>query len=56
MSVAESEILSPGTKIRPDVEEEDVRRMAERLYGIIIKESCELMSYDDRNFLIHPDR
>lgn len=50
------EILKPGLKIRPDVSADDARKLAERLYGIVSKEISELMSYDDRNFLIHADR
>lgn len=52
----EDEILRPGTKIRPNVTEDDARKLAERLYGITTKEIIELISYDDRNFLIHVDR
>lgn len=51
-----SEILKPGTKIRPDVNVEDARKLAERLYGIVASEIEELVSYDDRNFLIKADR
>lgn len=59
MSVEESEfseILKPGQKIRPELTLQEVERLAERLYGIIVKEICELKSYDDRNFLIQVDR
>jgi hydroxylysine kinase len=55
MSVTESEILKPGFKIKPDVTENDVKRLAARLYGITIKEISELISYDDRVYVIHPD-
>ncbi|XP_058459567.1 hydroxylysine kinase-like [Malaya genurostris] len=48
--------LKPGSEIRPVVTEEDVRKLAERLYGIIILEMCELDSYDDKNFFIQADR
>lgn len=48
--------LKPGSNIRPIVTEEDVRKLAERLYGIIILEMCELDSYDDKNYLIQADR
>ncbi|XP_053695338.1 hydroxylysine kinase [Sabethes cyaneus] len=48
--------LKPGSKIRPIVTDEDVRKLAERLYGIIILEMCELNSYDDKNYLIQADR
>ncbi|XP_055632177.1 hydroxylysine kinase [Toxorhynchites rutilus septentrionalis] len=50
------ETLKPGSKIRPIVTEEGVRKLAERLYGIIVLEMCELDSYDDKNFLIQADR
>lgn len=48
-------VLKPGTKIRPQVTEEDAIRLAERLYGISTRDISELMSYDDKNFLIHVD-
>lgn len=48
-------ILKPGSKIRPQLEEEDAIRLAERLYGITTSKISELVSYDDRNFLIHVD-
>uniref|UniRef100_A0A182K3U7 Hydroxylysine kinase n=1 Tax=Anopheles christyi TaxID=43041 RepID=A0A182K3U7_9DIPT len=47
--------LKPGSQIRPIVSEEEVRKLAERLYGIIVLEMCELDSYDDRNFMIQAD-
>ncbi|XP_050070105.1 hydroxylysine kinase [Anopheles maculipalpis] len=47
--------LKPGSQIRPAVSEEEVRKLAERLYGIIVLEMCELDSYDDRNFMIQAD-
>lgn len=49
------ETLKPGSKIRPVVTEEEVRKLAERLYGIIVLEMGEMDSYDDRNFLIQAD-
>lgn len=49
-------LLKPGTKIRPDVSEEDASKLAERLYGITTSEICPLISYDDRNFRILVDR
>lgn len=52
---SDDEILSPGTKIRPNVTVEDARKFAERLYGIVASEIKELDSYDDRNFLIKAD-
>lgn len=49
------ETLKPGSKIRPVVTEEEVRKLAERLYGIIVLEMGEMDSYDDRNYLIQAD-
>lgn len=54
--VKPDDILKPGSKIRPNVSEEDVIKLVERLYGIVTREIAELKSYDDRNFLIHVDQ
>lgn len=51
----ETVILEPGSKIRPQLEEVDAIRLAESLYGISTDKISELVSYDDRNFLIHAD-
>lgn len=51
----ESILLKPGSKIRPQVGLEDAIRLAEHLYGITTSKISELLSYDDRNFLIHVD-
>ncbi|XP_055609728.1 hydroxylysine kinase [Uranotaenia lowii] len=53
--VESPQFLKPGSKIRPIVSEEDVRKLVERLYGIIVLEMCELDSYDDKNYLIQAD-
>ncbi|XP_050100233.1 hydroxylysine kinase [Anopheles aquasalis] len=50
-----TDTLKPGSAIRPIISEEEVRKLAERLYGIIVLEMCELDSYDDRNFMIQAD-
>uniref|UniRef100_A0A2M4CLV5 Hydroxylysine kinase n=1 Tax=Anopheles darlingi TaxID=43151 RepID=A0A2M4CLV5_ANODA len=50
-----ADTLKPGSAIRPIVSEDEVRKLAERLYGIIVLEMCELVSYDDRNFMIQAD-
>lgn len=55
ISDAEQKLLKPGSKIRPHVTEEEAIRLAERLYGISTRDISELMSYDDKNFLIHID-
>lgn len=44
-----------GSKIRPEVTEEEAIRLAERLYGISTCDICELYGYDDKNFKIHSD-
>lgn len=55
ISDVEQVVLKPGSKIRPQVSEEEAIRLAERLYGISTRDITELMSYDDKNFLIHVD-
>ncbi|XP_059613237.1 hydroxylysine kinase [Phlebotomus argentipes] len=55
-AIGESEILKPGTKIKPTISEKEVEKLAERLYGITVLEISELISYDDRNFFINEDR
>lgn len=52
---SEQVILKPGSKIRPQVTEEEAVHLVERLYGISTREISELVSYDDKNFLIHVD-
>lgn len=47
------EILKPGLNIRPQVGKEDAIQLAKLLYGISTRNVFELVSYDDRNFLIH---
>lgn len=51
----DGKLLRPGVRIRPDVQEDQVRRLAERLYGISCLGVTELNAYDDRNFLIESD-
>lgn len=48
-------LLQPGTKIRPEIRDDDVRNLAQRLYGITIDKMIELPAYDDRNYFIMPD-
>lgn len=54
-STERNQTLNPGSQIRPTVSEDDVRKLAERLYGITVLEMCELDSYDDRNYMIQAD-
>lgn len=55
-SIGEESILQPGTKIKPNVTENDAQKLAERLYGIVATEMGEMVSYDDKNFLIIADK
>lgn len=48
-------VLEPGRVIRPQIDEEGVKLLAERLYGISVLELTELNGYDDRNFKITED-
>lgn len=49
------EILKPSLNIRSQLGEEDAIQLARRLYGISTRNVFELLSYNDRNFLIHVD-
>ena len=48
-------MLKPGSQIKPIVTAEDVNKLAQRLYGIVVAEMKELNAYDDINYLIKPD-
>lgn len=48
-------LLKPGTRIRPELTDEDVQNLAQRLYGITIDHKSELAAYDDRNYFITAD-
>lgn len=48
-------LLQPGSDIKPKVLPEDVEPLVRRLYGITINELKEMISYDDRNYLIQED-
>ncbi|CAD7079448.1 unnamed protein product [Hermetia illucens] len=52
---ASGQVLKPGAKIRPEVTTLEVEKLAQRLYGITVFTIKELVSYDDRNFLITED-
>lgn len=54
-SASEDALLKPGSKIRPEINEEDVQNLAQRLYGITIAHKSELRAYDDRNFFLTAD-
>ncbi|XP_075986078.1 hydroxylysine kinase isoform X2 [Anticarsia gemmatalis] len=47
--------LQPGTVVRPIIDHEGVKLLAERLYGISALELIELNGYDDKNFKIVED-
>lgn len=53
--MTDKKILEPGLAIRPKVDPEIVKGLAERLYGISVLELTELDGYDDRNFKIIED-
>ncbi|XP_060651943.1 LOW QUALITY PROTEIN: hydroxylysine kinase [Drosophila nasuta] len=48
-------VLQPGSDIKPKMRPEDVEPLVRRLYGITVSELKELISYDDRNYLIKED-
>lgn len=50
--MAENKLLSPGQKLKPVVESDEVLQIVKTLYNINIESITELNSYDDRNFLI----
>ncbi|XP_065355367.1 hydroxylysine kinase [Calliphora vicina] len=54
-STSPSTTLQPGSDIKPKVTNEIVESLLRRLYGITIGEIKELISYDDRNFLVKED-
>lgn len=54
-TVEDDQLLKPGAKIRPDITEDDVQNLAQRLYGITIDHKSELAAYDDRNYFITAD-
>ncbi|CAB3225684.1 unnamed protein product [Arctia plantaginis] len=47
--------LEPGTVIRPTIDEEGVKLLVERLYGISALELVKLNGYDDKNYKITED-
>jgi hydroxylysine kinase len=53
--MAELGVLEPGTVIKPIVDHEGVKLLAERLYGISVLELTELNGYDDKNYKIVED-
>lgn len=50
------EVILPGSDIKPKVTVADVEKLAERLYGIVVKDIKEMLAYDDRNYLIQEDK
>lgn len=47
--------LEPGQVIRPVIDHEGVKLLAERLFGISVLELTELNGYDDRNYKLSED-
>lgn len=50
-----SKILQSGDVIKPEIDDETVKALAERLYGISCLELKELNGYDDKNYKITED-
>lgn len=50
-----SQVLQPGSDIKPKLQLEQVEPLVRRLYGITVSELKELKAYDDRNYLILED-
>ncbi|XP_052744342.1 hydroxylysine kinase [Bicyclus anynana] len=48
-------VLEPGTVIKPLIDHDGVKLLAERLYGISVLELIELNGYDDKNYKIIED-
>ncbi|KAJ0171650.1 hypothetical protein K1T71_012413 [Dendrolimus kikuchii] len=53
--MSETRCLEPGAVIRPQIDHDGVRALAERLYGISVLELTELNGYDDKNYRITED-
>lgn len=50
-----STILQSGDVIKPEIDDESVKALAERLYGISCLELKEMNGYDDKNYKITED-
>lgn len=50
-----TDVLEKGTMVRPEIDDEGVKLLAERLYGISALELTKLNSYDDKNYKIIED-
>lgn len=48
-------LLKPGRTIKPNLSNEEVTKLAMRLYGIQVKEMTGLPAYDDQNFFLMED-
>ncbi|XP_028035392.1 hydroxylysine kinase isoform X2 [Bombyx mandarina] len=48
-------LLEPGQVIRPIIDHEQVKLLAERLYGISVLDLTELNGYDDKNYKLTED-
>ncbi|KAL5280418.1 HYKK family protein [Megaselia abdita] len=52
----DSEIIPVGSDIKPKLTISEAEKLAERLYGIVVKDIKEIIAYDDRNFIIQEDK
>lgn len=49
--MSSNNILGPGIDIKPPVNSiEQVKHLAEKVYGIFVISACELNGYDDKNY------
>ncbi|KAJ2944894.1 hypothetical protein O0L34_g1786 [Tuta absoluta] len=55
IEVYPNNMIEPGQNIRPNIDHEGVKLLAERLYGISVLEMTELNGYDDKNYRIIED-
>lgn len=52
MNNTNTQLLHPGTSIRPILDLENVKKLLKDYYGLTIVEIVELNGYDDKNFHI----
>lgn len=48
--------IQVGSDIKPKVTLAEAEKLAERLYGIVVKDIKEIIAYDDRNYLVQEDK
>ncbi|CAG4972392.1 unnamed protein product [Colias eurytheme] len=53
--MSDQTVLQPGLNIKPVIDDESVKLLVERLYGMSVLELTELNGYDDKNYKIIED-